>query len=800
MEYTKFNPDPLDTWENKKKDAYGLAYANLISKDWFDGGLITDGCQYSSRREYIINKRLFARGEQDTKKYKDHLSRQEGDQKYMNLDWTPINIPGKFCRTVSNGISDENYNLDIRANDRLTIQRKKDKINEYRKNMRTLPLLKKTKEILGIDLIPEGFIPEDEEELKLYTEIKDRPLIEIAEEITIDYIKKTNDHPFLEATKNRDLVQIGICAARLWTDPVNGIQFAPTDPEYLVHSYIKKNNFKDAYYFGEVEDITIDDIKRESDFDDAILREIAKIYGQFNKSSLTFETCSINDILKLKVQVLRFCFKTTKTTVYKAIKRNGETVKIRKKDEDFNPPERSDYTKTTDTKDTWMEGTFIIGSEYIYNYQECENLIRDERNKAISPFIVRASDIYKNRLRSFLDEIEPLANEMHYIHLKMQHLTAELKPDLTIINEDALADIEGKGDKDAILKETLKLLHVKGVVIEKNVDMGEMGIQNKQSARPASNQQGSALVVLVNQWNHYMNTIRDTTGVNQARDGSLPPDALLGVNQMAQLASNVATKHIVEASVEFNKSLCEAISSRIHNIFSSKNPGAERLRKMYERAVGKQHIDALESMKDRHLHDFGFTVEMVPTNQEIKDFKESLSLSLQEGLLDVEVKYEAERIAKTNIKLANQYLFYMRKKKRKELMEDEAKRAKLKSQNDIQSAQAASQSQVQAYGLKTQIDLEKESKMAQIRVFEEKALMELKQPEKLIEFKQEVFLKQLDNAKDFNIKKYLEDRKDDRTKIQATQQSKMVNQRKEENAQPIDFENDDIFKDIFNMN
>ena len=807
---TKKTPDPLDTWENKLKDEYGLAYAELIGKQWFNGGMIdASDCQYQTRSSYIRNKRLVARGEQDQKKYKDHMARQEGSLDYLNLDFTIVNIPGKFCRVVSNGIKDDYYNLDIRANDRLSVMNKKKKMDMHRRNMRSMPLLKKAKEQLGLDLIPKGFIPEDEEELKIYGEVKERPIIEIAEELTIKYIKDTNDYEDIESTKNKDLVEIGITAARTWTDPVNGIQIEPVDPEYLVHSYVKKNNFKDATYFGYIDPITLDTVKREWGLDETkdndlkTLRELAKSYVGIYGNSAKTESCAYGDILNFKVNVLRFAFKTSKTEVYKKKVRNNKTTKITKKDSNYNPPERSDYGKVVDTKDTWMEGTFIIGSEYVYNYQECENLIRDERNKAVSPFTVRTTDIYNNKLRSFLDDIEPMDTDLQKISLKMQHLVAELKPDLVIINEDALADIEGTGKKDEILKETLKLLSVKGVVIEKAVDMGEMGTQNKQSARPAASQQGSALIHLVNQWNHKYTLIRDTTGVNPARDGSLPVDALLGVNEMAQLASNTATQHIVDASIAFNKSLCEVISSRVHNIFRSKSEGAQKLRKMYERAVGKQNIDALESMKDRHLHDFGFTVNMVPTKQEMQTFTEDLGLFIQSNGADIEViaiKNEAQQIAKTNIKLATQYLFYMGKKLHRRRMEDRAKETQMKSQGDIAAAQAAAKSQLQAYGGKTQIDLEKEAKMVELEVLKEQALMQIRQPQEEQKFKQDVFLKQIDSVKDFNMKKYMEDRKDDRTKLQATQQSRMIPERKSENPKAIDFENEDIFANIFGDN
>lgn len=793
-------PDPLATWKDKKTDIYGLSMAHSISKDWFNGGMIDDKTEFATRRDWVRNKRLVARGEQDAKKYKDHVSRQEGDLTYLNLDWSIINIPEKFCNIVANGIKDEYYTLDIRAVDRHAVLNKKSKVDMHRRNMRALPLMKQAKQELGIDLIPEGFIPEDEEELLLYSEIKDRPKIEIAEEIIIDYIKNTNKWNNIEDEKNKDLVESGICVGRVWTDEVNGVKVEYIDPEKFIHSYVKKNDFSDAYYYGYVDSITIHEIQQKSKFSDPEIRKIAEQYATRNSVFIDdWESCLIEDLLNIKIDILRFSFKTNKTSVFKKHKRKGKTTKIVKKSEDFDTEERSDYGKLTSVKGTWMEGTYIIGSQYVYEYKECENIVRDEQDKPLAPFTVRATAIYKNKLHSFLDNIEPIANQMQYAHLKIQHLVAELKPDLVELDLDSLAELTTttKGGKKQETWETaLNIMNVKGVVFTQRVDMGEMGMKDKPGARPMPVQQGTGLTSLLNVWAHYYNLIRDTTGVNPARDGSLPHDALLGVNEMAQLASNTATKHIVAASIDFNKTISETISSRVHNIFRSDK--APHLKKIYERAVGKQNIEALEVMKDMHLHDFGFTVEMIPTKQEMSDFKEDLGISLQDGSIDVEIKAEAQSIAKINMKLAHQYLFYMRKKRRKQMMEEESQKAQMKSENDIKSAQAAAESQVQAYGMKTKIDIDKEQNLAQIEVMKQQALNQINEPKDDKQFQQEVYLKQLEVANTFNEKDYLENRKDKRTKIQAGQQSRLLEQRNKDNPTPIDFENN-AFENIFNQ-
>lgn len=801
MKQVTLYPDPLATWQEKQSIEYGTSFAKVIAKEWFNGSMInTPDCQYLDRSTYIIDNRLLARGKQDTDAFKKHIERQSGDLDYLNLSWEPVNIPGKFCRIVYNGISDENYALDIRANDRVSLINKKNRMDERRNTMRSMPLLKKVKEQLGIDLIPKGFITEDEEELRLYSEIKDRPKIEIAEELMIDFIDKTNKKDYLEARKNKDLVEIGISAERVWTDPYNGVTFEYVDPEYLVHSYTNRNDFSDVYYYGYIDTITVDDLKRESNFDDKKLRKIAKAYAGINKGKgLIYESCDFRDLLGHKIHVLRFCFKTTKTRVHKVKKKEGQVVKAISKDENYNAPERSDYGKVQDVKDTWMEGTYIIDSDFVYNYKESENIIRDERNKALAPFNVKATDIQKNILHSFLDDIKTPNQELQYIHLKMQHLTAELKPDLIVINEDALADISGTGDTKQKWQDTLNLLNVKGVQIEKTIDMGELGVQRAQAARPAGSQQGSALAALLNQWAQYYNLIRETTGINPARDGSLPHDALLGVNQMAQLASNTATKHIVDTSIAFNKTHAELLSTRLHQIFSSKQEGANELRKMYERAVGKHNVDVIEVLKDRHLHDFGFTVNMLPTQQEIKEFREDLSLFIQNNGNDMEaiaVKNEAQHIAKTNTKLATQYLFYMSKKINKRRMEEQMRLAKTKAEEDRKSNIAATQAKTQSTMVEAQIEVDKESKMIQLRLAEKQAMQQIEAPEKEREFQEKVFLEQLKKIAEMDSKKYLEDRKDKRVDKQSTQQSKMIEQRNYDTGS-INFEQEDLFKGIF---
>jgi len=769
-------PNALLPFEEKLSIEYGKKIADYISKEWFNGTLIGAGCRFMGRYNWIEKNRLYTRGEQDTQQYKSILARQQKDLSYLNVDWRPINVSSKFIHIVANGISDDNYKVNVTASDRYSVMEKKSKILKHKANMMALPMLKKAKMLNGIDLIPK-YVPESEEEILFHTEIKDRPKIEIGEEILIDHIKTINNWDNIKADCDKDIVENGIMCAQVYTDRINGVSLRYIDPAEAVHSYVKRNDFSDAFYYGYVESITLSDIKRESGFSDEVLRKIAKTYKN-EQLIRDYTTCPMEEIIDIKINVLRFCWKTNKTIVYKKSIRKGEVVKVSKRKENFGTDEKTSKARLSEEYDTWLEGNYVIGTQELYGYKECGNIVFDELNKPRPPFVFRASAIYKNKLHSFGSDIMVICDQMQYASLKIQHLMSELKPDIVEIDLDGLAaisvDEKGEAKKDN-WKEALAILNVKGVVLKKRVNMGEDGMKDTQAVKPSATAQGSALTILLNVWAHYYNMLREVTGINPARDGSLSEDALLGVSRMAELSSNTVTKHIVKAAIDFDIKICETISARVKSI--STFPEGKAIMERYKRAVGKQNIDAMDAMENRDLHDFGFKVEAIPTVQEISEFKEDLKLAMQEGYIDVEDKIEAQYLARVSIKQANEYLKFKRRIKIKQKQEQEQITAQITTESNIASNKAASESKINEETVKAQIKVETELKLSRIRLSELAATNEINAPKEEKKFNQEVYLKQLEGVTQFDVKKYLEDRKDDRVQITSSNQSKMIDQR-----------------------
>lgn len=786
-------PDPLASTEEKATNAYGIKICQAIQQEWFAGGMIQTDTPFNARHVKVRNNRLINRGQQPTQKYKDHVSKQQGDLSYLNLDWTPINIVEKFTNIVRNGITDEFYNVDVRSIDRLSLLALEDKRLQHKTNMMAKPMLERAKALGMPDLRPKGFVPEDEEELNLYMEIKDRPKHEIAEEVLIDFVKSTNNNDSVKRAVNKDLVVNGLGVMRCWTDKNDGVKYEYVDIESYGHSFVNNNDFSDAYYHFVVDTITLSQLKTESDFEDDDLRKIAKMYGGKNISrggtTLEFDSCSVDDLLDFNIDIMRFSYKTSREIVYKKyLDKNSKPKKVAKRTTEYQVPEGAEDSRMSKRLDTWYEGNYVVGSNaYIYDYKECENLAKDQMNKVLPPFIAEATDIYRNQLKSFLDDVIPISEQMQYINLKLQHLISELKPDLIVLDLDALADLEGDvkgGDNSKNWEKALSILNVKGVVLQKRVDTGEMGIKDTPAARPMASQQGSALIPLLNVWAHYYEELRNVTGINPARDGSAAQNSLVGVNQMMQLASNTATKHIVDAANNMEIRLCNTISARVKGIFTFK--GAEKIKKLYIQAVGKNNVDPIQALKNRHLHEFGFNIQLVPSKEELDELKTDLSVALQEGTIDVSEKHEALRIARSNIKQAGEYMRFIRSRNIKQKMKQDQLNIKTQAEANNRNAQEKIQAEMQSYQSKKQIDMQFEMNKSQLKLQEEEALLQIKAPTEDKKFEQQVYLEKIKGLKEFDKLNFQKKEKDDRLKEASTYQGELIKQRADK-SNPKDF-------------
>ena len=769
----------------KASEKYGLEIARAVESEWFkrDSGT----ARYYANRDNFHRLRLYARGEQSIQKYKDELS-INGDLSYLNIDWKPVPIIPKFVDIVVNGIAERTYDVKAYSQDPASVQKRTKYVESLLKDMRTRAFSDSVYNEFGINLYENDpdTLPENEEELQLHMQLDYKDSVEIAEEEAINNVFDHNKYELIKKRLDYDIAVIGMAAVKNEYTTSEGINIKYVDPADLVYSYTESPHFDDIYYVGEIRKVSVVDLKKQYPHltDEDIRRDVE---GQGTNAKLYNKSYAGQDNEDDSyAYVLYFEYKTYKDEVHKIKETATGGKKAIKKNDDFNPPkdQRARFEKTARSIEVIYEGAKIIGTNKLLKWQLAENMTRPKSNtvKAQFSYNIVAPRIYKGRVESLVSRMTTFADMIQLTHLKLQQVLSRMVPDGVYLDADGIAEIDLGNGTNYNAQEALNMYFQTGSVIGRSMTQdgefnnGKVPVQELQSS--GSNAKISSLI---NSYNYYLQMIRDVTGLNEARDGSTPDkNALVGLQKIAAANSNTATRHILQGGLYLTLKTAEAISLRISDVLEY-----SPTRESFIQAIGRSNVGTLEEMKYLQLHDFGIFLELTPDEEEKQLLENNIQMSLQKEQINLEDAIDIREIR--NLKLANQLLKLRRKQKFEQdraiqqeniqmQAQSNAQAAQVAAQADIQKQQAITQSKAELAQIESQLDTQKLEREAEIKIM----LMQK-------EFEMNMQLKDADLNVIKDKEKYKEDRKDERTKIQASQQSELIQQRKN-NTPPKKFE------------
>ena len=764
---------------------YGLKVARAIEHEWFkrDSGATRF---YSNRDEYH-RLRLYARGEQSVKKYKDELS-INGDLSYLNLDWKPVPIIPKFVDIVVNGMSDRLYDVKAFSQDDTSVKKRTDYIESILTDMQTREFNDQVKNDLGIDIYnnsPE-LLPENEEELALHMQLEYKQAIEIAEEQAINSILNSNKYDLIQRRVNYDLVTIGIGCVKNNFNKSQGIKIEYVDPADIVYSYTYSPYFDDIYYVGEVKSVTINELKTEfPDLTDEDLKGLTKQGVQTSASHNRF----INEESVLDantIQILYFNYKTYNNEVYKVKQTASGALKVIEKDDQFNPPKdaRTLFDKMSRSVEVVYDGAFVLGTKKMLKWELSKNMIRpkSDTTKVMMNYHVVAPRIYKGRIESLVSRITGFADMIQLTHLKLQQVLSRMIPDGVYLDADGLAEIDLGNGNNYNPQEALNMFFQTGSVIGRSLTQeGDMNPGKVPIQELTSNGGNNKISSLISTYNYYLQMIRDVTGLNEARDGSMPDaNALVGVQKLAAANSNTATRHILQSSLYLTVKTAEAISLRISDILEF-----SPTRDAFISSIGRFNVGTLDDIKNMHLHDFGIFIELAPDEEEKQLLENNIQQALAKDQIYLEDAIDIREVK--NLKLANQLLKVRRRKKQEKDQQMQQQNIQAQAQANAQAQQVASQAEIQKQQAITQQNSQLEQMKADLELRRLQTEKELKKELMQFEFNLNMQMKSKDQSLIDAKEKYKEDRKDERTKMQASQQSQLIDQR-QGGGKPKNFE------------
>jgi len=692
----------------KRTYKYGLSVARAIEQEWFnkDNSI---GRFWQTREEYH-KLRLYARGEQSIRKYKDEFA-INGDLSYLNLDWKPVPIIPKFVDIIVNGMQDRLFSIKAFAQDPIATGKRTKFVENIQRDLHAKELLAQIETELGVNArnVPEDKLPANTEELELFMQLNYKQGIEIAEEQAINNVLLTNKYEELKSRVDYDLTVLGIGAVKNTFNNTDGIKLDYVDPANLIWSYTDDPNFQDCYYFGEVKRIQLNELKKQfPNLDDEEIKELTKkgsnwtdynTVGTFNNRSRLDNNNTIT--------VLYFNWKTWEHNVYKIKETSTGASKAIEKDDSFNPPKdkRTRFERVAQSREVLYEGAFVLGTNTLLKWKKAENMVRpnSNTNKVYMNYVVSAPRMYKGNITSLVSKITPYADLIQLTHLKLQQAIQRMTPSGVYLDADGLAEIDLGNGTSYNPQEALNMYFQTGSIIGRSLTVEGEQNPGKVPIQELPGGGGGQIQVLIGAYNQYIQMMRDVTGLNEARDGSDPdPKALVGVQKLAAANSNVATRHILQASMCITATLAECIALRFKDVLNF-HPTKEA----FIGALGMFSVGSLEELKNLNLHDFGIFLELEPDEEEKTMLESNIQTALSAGSIYLEDAIDIREI--NNIKLANQLLKFRRIKKQ---------------QADQAQAEAASAAQAEAQG------------QAQIQIEEAKAQAEQVKTESKIQYRQ----------------------------------------------------------------
>ena len=791
MVYTNVNssfPSQVVPDAEKSTLEYGKLVGKAIENEWFRGdrGVGYDS-RFSSNWRAFHDLKLYARGEQSVEKYKNELA-INGDLSYLNLDWQPVAVLSKFVDIVVNGMTERGYKINSFASDPFAVKQRTDFAFNALRDIENQKMIEQLNQATGKNFFasaePEN-LPKNKEELDLFLQLSYKQSIEIAEEEVINNVLNYNKYDEVKKQLAYDLTVIGISATKTNFNLANGVTVDYVDPANLVYSYTDDPNFEDIYYVGEVKSITLEELKKQFPYlSDQDLKEIEKYPGNSNYSrNFWGQEDQYNTI-----QVLYFEYKTYNNQVFKIKQTDQGLMKALEKPDTFDPPKNDNFERVARSIEVLYSGAKILGHDKMLQWKLAENMTRpySDQTKVEMNYSICAPRMYKGRIDSLVSKCIGFADMIQLTHLKIQQVLSRMVPDGVYVDVDGLAEVDLGNGTNYNPQEALNMYFQTGSIVGRSLtqdgdpNMGKVPIQELQSSS------GNAKIqTLIQTYQYYLQMIRDVTGLNEARDGSKPErDALVGLQKMAANASNTATKHILQALMYLTVRTCENISLRVADMLNfplTKNA--------LMNSINSFNVFTLEELDKLTLHEFGIFLELEPEEEEKAILEQNIQIALKTQAIGLEDAIEIREIQ--NLKLANQSLKYKQKIKAEKDRAIQLENIQAQAQANAQTAEKAAMAEVQKQQALTESQVNIEQAKSQFEIQRMQTEAQIKKQLMAEEFQYSMQLEQAKIGATQQKERQIEDRKDLRTKIQATQQSEMISQRQND-SMPTNFESPEV--------
>jgi len=781
--YSSF-PDQVVPDEVKSSIDYGKQVAQAIEGDWFSGTRSGVENRFNTNYNNFRMRRLYARAEQPVQKYKDELA-INGDLSYLNLDWKPVPIIPKFVDIVVNGMDDKLYDIKAYAQDPESRRVRSKYAQDILRDMQAKSFLTAIQDTLNLNMFnssnPEE-LPENKDELDLHMQLSYKQASEIAAEEAINNTLAYNKYDLTKKRIIEDLVVLGIGAVKTNWNKAEGVTVEYVDPARMVHSYSEDPNFEDLWYVGEVKPLSLAECKKQ--FPNLTDSELERLEQYQGNSSFLYNWNGRRD--GNAIYILFFEYKTYSEQVFKIKKTATGLEKSLEKPDTFNPESNDNFDKVSRSIETLYSGAKVLGYDMMLEWKLAENMTRPKSNlvKVNMNYNICAPKLYQGRVESLVSRMMGFADMIQLTHLKIQQVISKVIPDGVYLDVDGLAEVDLGNGTSYNAKEALNMYFQTGSILGRSMttegdpNPGRIPIQEL-----VKSDGGGKVASLINTYQYYLQMIRDVTGLNEARDGSVPnSDSLVGLQKLAAANSNTATKHILNSYLYLTVKTCENVVLR-----TSDSIEFALTEEALKNSISTWSVGQLADTSQIHMADFGIYFDLIPDEREKEQLEANIQAALSSGSINLEDAIDIRSI--NNLKLANQMIKLKRKKAAEAAQAAQQANIQAQAQANAQASEAAALAEVQKQQAVLDTKLKFEKGKSGYEIERMRVESQIKRELMELEFNYNMQLGEQKILKEKEREQEIENRKDKRAKIVGTQQSAMIDQKKND-LTPIDFEDE----------
>jgi len=702
-------PNTLDSDKQKNSESFGFSVLKSCYERWKSGYGSESWVVKKQRFDY---NRSFSVGKQPMSEYKDIID-TEGQLSVINLQYTPNPIAIPFLNRLKDRYMQRVEKISCVSIDPFTQSKKEKAKNDALFKMKNKEAIMALQQESGVQL--EEFKdtdPEDEQELDIEFGFNYKEREEVVMENLINLV--FYDNKWSKVVKDRvfdDLINCGYAVTKTYIDPNGRVKIKFVKPDNFITSYSEWNDMRDWEWQGEVDYMTITDIrlKYPNKFSEQELFDLAREHsGLFNNALWTYNWSYVwlNAVARpydsYRVQVCNITYKTLYNLNYeKKLDRFGKEILDPAKE----LKEGKEYEKSKPYYVSYT-GAYIINTDKVLEWGLSKNMIKPEKNltEISSPYTVYMYNNNQMVNTPLIETMIPSIKMMQLLNLKCQNIIATIAPDGSNIDFAGLSDIDlGSGVGIVSPLQLYGIYLQTGNMYYKGI--GDDGEERRQPPITPNNVNFSnKLQQLEAQWQSEYQKLVVIIGSNALDSGQINNQAVgKQVFQDARKQGESASNYIYNAYLNIMEPTAQKVQQLGWDILVYKKGGYEG----YMAALGNDKVEyvIVESTDDFERAQFDVKIEAVLDDTAQAILQERINIALNNKEITLQDALQAESLSQTNVKYAS-YLLAARQKKREK---QKIKEAQLNSQSNteaaIAAAKAKSDGEMQVIQLKN--DLEK---------------------------------------------------------------------------------------------